>query len=282
MQRRSTIPKRILWSLAALCLSIVAAAPAWGQAQSGNLLGVAKDNHGDALPGATVTVLGPSQHAQVTDEQGEFRFVGLSPGSYSLNAELDGFSTVRFPNVQISVGHNTSIEVTLTAAVEETITVTSESPLLDHRKITTGATVSALELEKIPTSRDPWAILQTVPGVRVDRINVGGNESGQQSQFTGPGATRFEAVWSVDGVVITDMGAIGASPTYYNFDAFQEMQASTGGSDATQATSGVTLNMVTKRGGNEWKGSGRLVRADDSWQSDLDFDANELGRVNSN
>ena len=275
--RRSRLTTLGLLALAVALTASFASAPAFGQAQSGNLFGKAIDNHRDALPGVTISVTGATQQFQVTDARGEFRFVGLSPGSYDLTAELEGFSTVNYPNIQISVSRSTSIEVTLNAAVEETITVTSESPLLDSRKITTGATVTALELEKIPTSRDPWAILQTVPGVQVDRINVGGNESGQQSQYVGPGSTRGDAVWSVDGVVITDMGAIGSSPTYYNFDAFQEMQTSTGGSDATLATSGVTLNMVTKRGGNDWKGSGRFVRADDSWQSDLDFDANELG-----
>jgi Ca-activated chloride channel family protein len=67
------------------------------------------------------------------------------------------------------------------------ITVLAESPLLDERRISTGATVSQTELEKIPTSRDPWAVLQKTPGVLTDRVNVGGNESGQQSQHVGPG-----------------------------------------------------------------------------------------------
>src|SRR4029079_12402394 len=144
---------------------------------------------------------------------------------------------------------------------------TTESPLLDERRISTGATVAQTELEKIPTARDPWAILQTTPGVLTDRINVGGNESGQQSQYVGPGAMGTQAVWSVDGVVITDMAALGSSPAYYDFDAFEEMQVTTGGSDTTIATGGVVLNMVTKRGTNEWRGSGRYYDTDQKWQS---------------
>ncbi|MDA8019256.1 MAG: carboxypeptidase regulatory-like domain-containing protein [Thermoanaerobaculia bacterium] len=259
-------------------LLLLTAGVAYGQAQSGNLYGQVLANDGSTLPGVTIAVTGAATQVQVTNSQGEFRFLGLAPGSYTLRAELESFSTLEYENIQINVGRNTTLQLDMTQAVEETITVTSESPLLDSRKITTGSTVNALELEKIPTSRDPWAILQTVPGVQVDRINVGGNESGQQSSYVGPGSSGDDAVWAVDGVVITDMGAIGASPSYYNFDAFQEMNAATGGSDATLATGGVTLNMVTKRGGNEWKGSGRFVRADDAWQSDLDFDANELGQ----
>ncbi len=251
---------------------------AFGQSQSGNLFGTTSDDTGAALPGVTVTVTGSgAPRVQVTDAQGQFRFLGLSPGSYQLQAQLDAFSTIDYPNVSVSVNRNTTLEIALSPAIEETITVTSESPLLDERKISTGSTISQTELEKIPTSRDPWAVLSSVPGVQTDRINVGGNESGQQSSFTGPGSNSSDGVWAVDGVVITDMGAIGSSPTYYNFDAFEEMQVSTGGSDASLTSGGVTMNMVTKRGTNEWRGSGRFIQAEDSWQDSLDFDQSELG-----
>jgi len=86
----------------------------------------------------------------------------------------------------------------------------------------------------------------------------------------GPGSGGDQAVWSVDGVVITDMAALGSSPAYYDFDAFEEMQVTTGGSDTTIATGGVVLNMVTKRGTNEWRGSGRYYDTDNQWQSSSD------------
>ncbi len=121
----------------------------------------------------------------------------------------------------------------MSSAVEDVITVTSESPLLDEKAIRTGNTVSQNELQKIPTARDPWTVLQSTPGVLVDRVNVGGNESGQQSFYTGPGSFSTQSVWSVDGVVITDMSALGCTPAYFDFDSFEEMQISTGGSDVT-------------------------------------------------
>jgi Ca-activated chloride channel family protein len=83
--------------------------------------------------------------------------------------------------------------------MEDVITVTAESPLLDERRIGTGAVVSQAELEKIPTARDPWAVLQTTPGVLTDRINVGGNEGGQQA-YSAPreasDLTGMVALWS--------------------------------------------------------------------------------------
>ncbi|HEV8242331.1 MAG TPA: carboxypeptidase-like regulatory domain-containing protein, partial [Thermoanaerobaculia bacterium] len=158
--------------LAALVL-LLAGAPAFAQLQTGNLYGEAKDQSGGVLPGVTVTLTGGgAPQVQVTNAQGQFRFLSLSPGDYALRAELQGFSTVDYPNIVINIGRNTNIEVTLQSAIEDTITVTTESPLLDERRISTGATVAQTELEKIPTARDPWAILQTTPGVLTDRINV--------------------------------------------------------------------------------------------------------------
>jgi hypothetical protein len=269
-----------LWGrvVAVAALLLLIGAPSFAQLQSGNLYGTAVDDKGSALPGVTVTVSGNGAPAvQVTDAQGKFRFLGLSPGSYKLETQLEGFSSVSYPNISINVGRNTEIQITMNAAVEDVITVTAESPLLDERRISTGATVSQTELEKIPTARDPWAILQSTPGVLTDRVNVGGNESGQQSALVGPGAGGDQTVWAVDGVVITDMSALGSTPAYFDFDSFEEMQVTTGGSDTTNATPGVTLNIVTKRGTNEWRGSGRYLTADKSWQSDLSFDKKDLG-----
>ena len=91
--------------------------------------------------------------------------------------------------MQVSVGQNTSTSATLKiSSVEAAVTVTGEAPLLDTRKVETGANVDQAQLKEIPTARDPWVVLQTVPGVQTDRVNVGGNESGQQSIYIGKGA----------------------------------------------------------------------------------------------
>ena len=89
-------------------------------------------------------------------------------------------------------------------------------------------------------------MLQTVPGIIVDRVNVGGAESGQQSNYQAKGASADENTWNMDGIAITDMGSLGSSPTYYDFDMFQEMQVTTGGADPANATPGVQLNFVLR------------------------------------
>jgi outer membrane receptor protein involved in Fe transport len=110
-------------------------------------------------------------------------------------------------------------------------------------------------------------MIQQVPGVQMDRINVGGNQSGQQSAFIGMGTDASQNSFNMDGVTITDMAALGSSPTYYDFDQFQEVQVATGGTDPALAVPGVTLNMVTKRGTNDVHGSGRYFITPGQWQA---------------
>ncbi|HUR83093.1 MAG TPA: TonB-dependent receptor [Thermoanaerobaculia bacterium] len=226
-------------------------------------------NDGAALPGVTVTLTGVgAPQTTVTDSQGRFRFPNLSPGTYTVKAELAGYGTATRAGIGVRLGGNPDITMTLNPSVSQTITVTAEAPLLDTRKAGTGATVSKVELETVPTGRDPWVILQQTPGVLLDRINVGGNESGQQSTYIGKGAAGDQSTWNVDGVNITDVGALGSSPTYYDFDSFEEMQITTGGSDPRIQTAGVQLNMVTKRGTNDISGSARYFTTKNAWQSE--------------
>ncbi|HET9794375.1 MAG TPA: TonB-dependent receptor [Thermoanaerobaculia bacterium] len=246
--------------LAIFVLGIGVAASLAGQATTGNLYVRVLDEQNGVLPGVAATLSGcGAPMTTTTGTQGDFRFLNLAPCLYSLRTELSGFATVERDNVVVNLGANTELSIVMRiAAVEATVTVTSESPLLDSRKQAAGANFSQQELKSIPTVRDPWVILQQTPGVLVDNQNVGGSESGAQSLYVGKGTDPSQNAWNVDGVTITDMSAAGSSPTYYDFDAFQEMQATTGGSDPSIAVPGVTLNMVTKRGTNEVHGSARF------------------------
>jgi hypothetical protein len=274
-------PLRFLAAITAAMLVSLLAVSAFGQGlQTGNIFGhtVAKD--GSALPGVTVTLTGVgAPQTFVTDGTGAFRFLNLSPGTYALKAELAGFGISTRQGISVNIGRNADVTMTLNPAASESITVTAEAPLLDVRRAGTGATVTKIELEKVPTGRDPWVILQQTPGVLIDRLNVGGSESGQQSSYTAKGVTGDQATWNVDGVNITDVGALGSSPTYYDFDSFEEMQVTTGGTDVRIQTPGVQLNMVTKRGTNDLKGSARYFRTDGSWQATPKIPAGVAGKL---
>src|SRR5689334_3903469 len=93
------------WAFAVLVLLLAVAGPAAAQLQTGDLYGTVKGADGGPLPGATVTLEGiGSPRVQVSEENGQFRFLGLYPGTYKLSAELQGFSTLEYPNIAIRVG----------------------------------------------------------------------------------------------------------------------------------------------------------------------------------
>src|SRR5438034_8457921 len=155
------------------------------------------------------------------------------------------------------------------AGVSETVSVTTEaSPVVDTKQVGTATNFTSIELQSIPTSRDPWALMRVVPGVLVDRANIGGNESGQQSNIVSKATRNQDAVWTLDGVVITDMSATGASPAYYNYDNFEEIQVATSGQDIKQPTGGVGLNLIIKRGTNQFHGQARGYFDNESMESD--------------
>jgi hypothetical protein len=247
-------------------LLLGSAAGVLAQQETGNVYANIKDTAGSPLPGVTCELSGlGAPRIQVSNAAGEVRWLSLDPGAWALECSLEGFSTVEYPNIEVRIGRNVTLEVALAEAIGEVITVTSESPLLDERQIATGTTVTQVELETIPTARDPWAVVAQTPGVLVDRINVGGNQSGQQSVFRGPGVSDDENTFLMDGVEVTDMAATGSSPTYYDFDQYTEMQFTTGGTDVTKSAAGVSVNLVTKRGTNEFRGSARFLRTDARW-----------------
>jgi len=261
-------PSRFFTVLSAALLVSLMAFSVYAQVQTGNIYGHTQAKDGSALPGVTVTLTGVgAPQTFVTDGTGAFRFLNLSPGTYALKAELAGFGISTRQGISVNLGRNADVTMTLNPAASESITVTAEAPLLDVRKAGTGATITKVELEKVPSGRDPWVILQQTPGVLIDRINVGGNESGQQSNYVGKGTVGSQSTWNVDGVNITDVGALGSSPTYYDFDSFEEMQITTGGTDPRIQTPGVQLNMVTKRGTNDIKGSGRYFNTGSGLQA---------------
>ncbi|HUJ15217.1 MAG TPA: carboxypeptidase regulatory-like domain-containing protein [Thermoanaerobaculia bacterium] len=265
--KRCPNPRFLAVIVAALC-TLLFAVSGFAQFESGNIYGKVQAKDGSVLPGVTVTLTGVgAPKTTVTDAQGNFRFINLDPGAYALKAELAGYGSVTRTGIQVRVAQNADVTMTLNPSVAESITVTAEAPLLDVRKAGTGIDVSKVELQNVPSGRDPWVIMQQTPGVLMDRINVGGNESGQQSGYVSKGATSDQSAWNVDGVSITDVGALGSTPTYYDFDSFEEMQITTGGSDPRIMTPGVQMNFVTKRGTNDLKGNAHWFQENSSLQA---------------
>ena len=261
---------RFTATLMALAL-VLGATSAWAQSQTGEIFGKVSDESGAVLPGVVVTLTGPSllqPQTATTTETGSFQFPRLNVGSYNVKFELPGFKTVVKEGIEVTVGFAANVSTQLgVSTVQETVTVTGESPIVDTKQTGTRQTFTLEQLQSIPSARDPWVILQQTAGIAMDRENIGGNMSGQQSNYISRGGNPTNNKWSLDGVDITDMSATGSSASYFDFDAFQEMTINTGGVDVTQQTGGVGINLVTKSGTDRFKGSTRYYVTDEKFQS---------------
>lgn len=255
----------------------------FAQDQYGNIRGVVIDAEDIPLPGVTVTLESEryASRSVITSEGGIFRFINVSIGICRVKCELSSFKTYIQENIDIRIGANIGLKIVMEPAVlEEEITVVAVYPIVDTKKTGTSVNVTLVMLQEIPSARDPWVILQQVPGLFVDRENVGGSESGQQSSFLSKGAGWSQAMWNMDGIPITDMAALGTSPTYYDFDMFGEMQIVTSGQDASIQTGGVSINFITRRGTNKFQIMGRTFFTNDKLQSDnRTEELEELGYV---
>jgi hypothetical protein len=205
----------------------------------------------------------------ITGATGSYQFTRIPIGVYTVRFELPGFTTIVREGVRIEIGFSAQINAQLEiSTLEETITVTGETPIVDTRSTGARTTFDLETLQSIPSARDPWVMLERVPNITMDRINVGGSQSGQQSGYISRGSSSGNNKWALDGVDITDMSATGASPIYYDFDMLEEMQVTTGGADASQQTGGVGINLVSRSGTNRFKGSGRLYNTNNRFQAD--------------
>lgn len=254
--------------LVAALLVLLATVPGFAQIGGGSISGTVTDDQGGVLPGVDVAVTGADRKADtVSDGTGKFRFLNLAPGTYTVTVALQGFKTMVREGVEVRVGANIDLPMKMAVAtVEETVTVSGAAPIIDTKATGTSTNFTSEELQKIPTSRDPFALMRAVPGVLVDRVNIGGNETGQQSNFASKGTRPQDASWTIDGVEITDMAAAGASPIYFNYDNFEEIQVGTAGNDIKARTGGMGLNLVVKRGTNQFKGGIRGYYDDENME----------------
>lgn len=272
--------------LLAFAWLVLASVGAYAQQSTGNVLGTVTDASGAVLPGATIAISGEAGTRTTTSgADGTFRFLNMDYGDYKVTVSLQGFGSTT-KSVTIVTGANATLAVSLAVGGKtETVEVSGEAPLVDATKRGTGTTITTEQLKDVPNARDPWGIMRNVPGAMIDRVNIAGNENGQQANVAGKGSTAGDRVWTLDGLVITDMSATGASPTYFDFDAFQEINVSTGGNDLSQQTGGFGLGLVTKRGTNTFHGGARYISTDESLSSsnispELLADINKGGTAN--
>ena len=210
-----------------LCLVLFASVvPALAQVSTGEIFGKVTDSTAAVLPGVTVTLTSPAliqPQTVATEASGAYRFPSIPIGTYQVSFDLTGFKKVVRSDVIIQAGFNAEINARLElSTVQETVTVTGASPVVDTKSTTLAASFTKDVLEKIPNARDPWVIIEQTPGMIMSGANVGGNLSGQQTSFSAMGSGS-NTQWNLNGAVISDIASGNSSPTYYDFDSFEEI-----------------------------------------------------------
>lgn len=225
---------------------------------NGDLVGRIVDKSGALLPGVTVTVEGTTlmgSRTTTSDSNGTYRLFALPQGDgYVVRYQLQGFTTLVREGVAVQTRRATTLDVELDInSVEETVVVTSQSPVVDLQSSRQGMSVTGQMLESIPTARDPYSVLAMAPGVMKTVPNVGGATTDvfQNGVAFGTINRRMNMNGAETAVRFSD----GRYPA---FDAYEEMVVETAGAgaDTRRPGGGFSLELVAKTGGNKVHGSG--------------------------
>ena len=234
--------------------------PAMALAQSA-IAGVVRDSSGAVLPGVTVEAASPALIEKVksatTNESGQYRIVDLRPGTYAVSFKLAGFTTIVRDGIVLETNFTAPINVDMrVGALEESITVTGESPVVDVQTSSRREVVSQELIETLPTGRNFQLIAGTVPAVSTGVFDVGGSSA----MWTGGsllvhGSQTRDSRTLIDGMVADAMFAGGQCSCLYDNEAqTQEMAVQVSGGAAENQTAGVLVNRIPKTGGNVFSG----------------------------
>ena len=244
--------------------AVVGMIPAAVSAQGvrASITGVVKDTSGAVLPGVTVEVSSPvlieKTRTAVTDGSGQYRVVDLAAGTYSVTFQLTGFSSVKREGIELSGSFTATINADMkVGSLEETITVSGETPIVDVQSTRRQTTLSGETVNAIPTARGYAGIMVLMPSV----ITQSGTSADVQTTpgmvvFGGAGGRSNEGRLTVDGLN-TGASLNGAGVSGYNADILNaaEVVTTNSGGLGEAEVGGPAINVVPKAGGNTFRGS---------------------------
>jgi len=247
----------LLIALGVLVMPVLAGAQVLG-----SVAGTVRDASGAVLPGVTVEAGSPvlieKVRSAVTDGAGHYQIVNLPPGAYSVSFTLPGFNTVKRDGVDIPTNFTATIDVELrVGAVQETITVTGETPVVDLQSASLTRTLTSEAFKEIPSSGSWIQMASYVPAVRASIQDVGGILGDQTgAQVSAHGSLNGDGVSMVDGLRIGNM-YISSNLTNMSLSPllFDEVNVQLSGQVAESGTNGVIMNAIPRSGGNQFHGS---------------------------
>jgi hypothetical protein len=247
------------------------ATAASAQTGLGGLRGVVVDAQGGALPGVTVTATSPDMlgpQSGVTNESGEYRIVNLPPGTFALTAELTGFATFRREGILIRTGATFQVDIAMQlSTLQETVTVTGDSPMIEVDKASNVLNIDGefQRLMPIQARRNYSDFLELTPGV----ISRGFDDGSGRQVYFGHATEHFAHVLQLDGTIATNYHDAQLTYVSMGADMVADTQVKTGGVDAASPMgTGLVMNIITKSGGNVFKGSGAFAYQPYRWNGD--------------
>ncbi|MCH8991607.1 MAG: carboxypeptidase regulatory-like domain-containing protein, partial [Acidobacteria bacterium] len=259
-----------LFVVALGCLLLV---PVVAAAQT-TLAGQVSDNTGGVLPGVTVEAASPAliegSRVAVTDGTGQYTIIDLRPGLYSLTFTLPGFGTQVRDELVLASDTTMTIDVSLSVgSIEESVTVSGESPVVDVQQVERTEVLTREVLAAIPTGNSLYSFGTLVPGIRTSLPDIGGARAMEQVLIYGNGAGGMDTTVLVDGMQVNSAIGNGAYQMYFNPQMSAETAFTTAGAGADTQRGGIRVNMIPKDGGNQFSGMGYFGGSHRSWQSDV-------------
>jgi hypothetical protein len=235
-------------------LVLLVTSPAFAQRLTGKIAGVVTDDEGVPLPGVTVEISSPAMmggtRSQVTSEKGVYRFLNLPPGNFQVVFKLPGFQTVTRENIRVSIDSTVTENILLKpSTIEESVTVTAETPVVDVESSAMSITYGKDLIEKLPTARFTYFdIIKQNPGFTTNY----GDASSRISAF---GSNSEENAMYLDGIDMSNP-EIGTAWLWPTWDMFEEVDVSGIGAQSEYGNfTGAVVNIVTKSGGNTFSGT---------------------------
>ena len=263
---------------------LAAALPVWAQIAVGAIDGLVRDASGGVVPGASVELSSPAMiggsRVTVTDQNGRYRFLRLPAGEYSVTFSLQGFGTVKHDGVVVNAAFTATINAALgLAAVEETVTVTGESPIVDVRSTTGQLVLDDSVIDALPSARNIFDMTKFITGASTSRPDVGGNTSIIYTSIHIHGNRSEDRGYYRDGVWLGGYFGGGDAPQAYNATGAQEeVTYQTTAIPAWVRIGGMAITMVSKSGGNDFGGAVYASGMNESMQSsNLDQDLEDQG-----
>jgi hypothetical protein len=258
-------------SRACLVLTFLWLASGTALAQSA-ISGSVRDTSGATMPGVTVEVSSPvlieKVRSAVTDEQGRYTIIDLRPGVYSIAFTLTGFNTNRQDGLDLPANFTATVNAEMHVGVlEETVTVTANSPLVDVQSTQRNIIVNRELLDSVPTARNYSGMAALIQGVRMSNTDVGGNQQMEQIYMTVNGSRQTDTTVQVDGMNLNSLMNDGQVQAYYSDAAMAEVTYQTSGITADVSTGGVRINLIPKDGGNIFSGQMFVGGTSGDWQA---------------